>query len=147
MKEGLKLVLLFDSARKKNPKKKKNPKHFSYTCFLFYLGCTSFSSASNPKQMEWWYCCQTAAAAAAGSSQDCAGLLLAGRRVMGLFRLLFFCIHKTWTATFCLSGMYRQPGIFLMLLWDRNTNSWANQVTIVFPYFYHEHWKCIGAPS
>lgn len=51
MKEGLKLVLLFDRAgeKKENHKKKKTKKHFSYG-FLFHLGSTSFNSASTPNK-------------------------------------------------------------------------------------------------
>lgn len=43
MKEGLKLVLLFDRAggKKKKENHKKNKKHFSYG-FLFHLGSTFF---------------------------------------------------------------------------------------------------------
>lgn len=46
MKEGLKLVLLFDRA---GEKKKKSQKTFSH-CFLFHLGSTSFNSASTPNK-------------------------------------------------------------------------------------------------
>lgn len=53
MKEGLKLVLLFDRAgekkKKKITKKKKTKKHFSYG-FLFHLGSTFFNSASTPNK-------------------------------------------------------------------------------------------------
>lgn len=37
MKEGLKLVLLFDSARKKNPKKKKKTQNISHTLVFFFI--------------------------------------------------------------------------------------------------------------
>lgn len=53
MKEGLKLVLLFDRAGEKNKnqkkKSKKPQKTFSH-CFLFHLGSTSFNSASTPNK-------------------------------------------------------------------------------------------------
>lgn len=50
MKEGLKLVLLFDRAGgKKKENHKKNKKHFSYG-FLFHLGSTFFNSASTPNK-------------------------------------------------------------------------------------------------
>lgn len=48
MKEGLKLVLLFDRAGEKK-KIKKTQKTFSH-CFLFHLGSTSFNSASTPNK-------------------------------------------------------------------------------------------------
>lgn len=49
MKEGLKLVLLFDRAGEKKKKSKKPQKTFSH-CFLFHLGSTSFNSASTPNK-------------------------------------------------------------------------------------------------
>lgn len=50
MKEGLKLVLLFDRAgEKKKKNQKKTQKTFSH-CFLFHLGSTSFNSASTPNK-------------------------------------------------------------------------------------------------
>lgn len=50
MKEGLKLVLLFDRAGQKKKKKSKKPQKTFSHCFLFHLGSTSFNSASTPNK-------------------------------------------------------------------------------------------------